>query len=193
MLKKLMAVFFCLALFMLSGCSESRRIDTAALAEDVTVDSINGQTIYSFYLLSSDEAPWAIDIPADSFEQACELARQKYIPNISLPKIKMLMINSNIYKQTMRRDIEYISTQSAFSPIMNVTLCDSGTIKAMKEDKRVPEIIENELRLIKEDTDRISTNCVSVFNSIVNDKDGFAVSYISSDTELKIDTINIIV
>lgn len=193
MLKKLMAVFFCLALFMLSGCSESRRIDTAALAEDVTVDSINGQTIYSFYLLSSDEAPWAIDIPADSFEQACKLARQKYIPNISLPKIKMLMINSNIYKQTMRRDIEYISTQAAFSPIMNVTLCDSGTIKAMKEDKRVPEIIENELRLIKEDTDRISTNCVSVFNSIVNDKDGFAVSYISSDTELKIDTINIII
>ena len=76
---------------------------------------------------------------------------------------------------------------------MNVTLCDSGTIKSMKEDKRVPEIIENELRLIKEDTDRISTNCVSVFNSIVNDKDSFAVSYISSDTELKIDTINIII
>lgn len=192
MLKKLLCILLSLSMLALSGCSKSRRIDTAALAEDVSVDLADGQIIYTFYLLSSDEEPWPIEIPADSFEQACLLAREKYIPNISLPKIKLLMINEKIYKNTLRQDIEYISSQPELSPLIYVALCDFETTENMKKDKRVSEIIENELLLIKDGDKSVSTNCLSVFNSLIQDRNKLCVSYISSEKELKVDIINII-
>lgn len=192
MLKKLLCILLGLSMLALSGCSKSRRIDTAALAEDVSVDLADGQIIYTFYLLSSDEEPWPIEISADSFEQACLLAREKYIPNISLPKIKLLMINEKIYKNTLRQDIEYISSQPELSPLIYVALCDFETTENMKKDKRVSEIIENELLLIKDGDKSVSTNCLSVFNSLIQDRNKLCVSYISSEKELKVDIINII-
>lgn len=192
MLKKLICIFICFSMLALSGCSESRRIDTAALAEDVSVDLADGQIVYTFYLLSSDENPWPIEIPAQSLEQACLLARQKYIPNISLPKIKLLMINEKLYKAVLKQDIEYISSQPELSPLIYVALCDGQTAENMKTEKRVSEIIENELLLIKDSDKSVSTNCLSVYNGIIQDNNSLCISYISSQKELKIDTINII-
>lgn len=174
-----------------SGCSESRRIDTAALAENVSVDTVDGKTVYTFFLLSSDDKPWGIDIPAESFEEACNLAENRYIPNISLARIDMIMINKNLYKDVMKSDIKYISTQPVYSPNLKVTLCDSNTIKRMKEEKRVPEIIDNELRLTENSTEKVNTACLSVFNRFFESNDDFRVAYISAEKELKIETIKI--
>lgn len=191
MRNKLIILTLCFASVLFSGCSESRRIDTAALAENVTVDEIDGRTVYTFFLLSSEDKPWGIDIPADSFEEACNLAKNRYIPNISLARIDMIMINEELYKEVMKSDIEYISTQPVYSPNLNVTLCDSNTIKRMKEEKRVPEIIDNELMLIESSTEKVNTTCLSIFNSFSERNDDFSVAYISAEKELKIETMKI--
>ena len=102
---------------MLSGCNNSRQIETASIIKNVSVDRRGGQVVYTFYRLSSSEKPWGIDVPADSFEQACALARERYIPNLSLAKLELLMLSEDVYRQVMQDDVDYISTQASFSPI----------------------------------------------------------------------------
>ena len=194
MSKKIVALllcFICCVSVLFSGCSEARRIDTAALAENVTVDTVDGKTVYTFFLLSSEDKPCGIDVPADSFEEACDLAENRYIPNISLARIDMIMINKELYKDVMKSDIEYISTQPVYSPNLKVTLCDSNTVKRMKEEKRVPEIIDNELMLTENSTEKVNTTCLSIFNSFSESNDDFSVAYISAEKELKIETMKI--
>ena len=157
----------------------------------MTVDTVDGKTVYTFFLLSSEDKPWGIDVPADSFEEACDLAENRYIPNISLARIDMIMINEELYKDVMKSDIEYISTQPVYSPNLKVTLCDSNTVKRMKEEKRVPEIIDNELMLTENSTEKVNTTCLSIFNSFSEGNDDFSVAYISAEKELKIETMKI--
>ena len=49
----------------------------------------------------------------------------------------------------MKDDIEYISTQSFFSPKLYVTLSDINTIKGMREDKEQGERIQEQIILLK--------------------------------------------
>ncbi len=191
MTKKIISLCLCVGILLLSGCSKSRHIDTAALAENVTVDVVNGETVYSFYLLSSEKSPWKIDIPATSFKSACKLAQEKYIPNLSLAKIDMMLINEKIYKSNLKQDIGFVSSQSEFSPVAYVALADSATLERMQTDKKVPHIIENELEQLKNNTDSISTNFLSVYNSMTNDKDGFFIPCINSNNELRVEIMKI--
>ena len=103
----------------------------------------------------------------------------------------MIMINEELYKDVMKSDIEYISTQPVYSPNLRVTLCDSNTVKRMKEEKRVPEIIDNELMLTENSTEKVNTTCLSIFNSFSESNDDFSVAYISAEKELKIETMKI--
>ena len=51
------------AAVMLSGCNNSRQIETASIIKNVSVDRRGGQVVYTFYRLSSSEKPWGIDVP----------------------------------------------------------------------------------------------------------------------------------
>ena len=159
------------AAVMLSGCNNSRQIETASIIKNVSVDRRGGQVVYTFYRLSSSEKPWGIDVPADSFEQACALAREQYIPNLSLAKLELLMLSEDVYRQVMQDDVDFISTQASFSPIAYVTLCDDGAIERIKE---------------------VNINYLSIFNNFARrGEDSFTVPFISSEKELKVSEFEI--
>ena len=75
----------CSMAFLLTGCSNSRQIESAAIIENVTVDRQDGGLVYTFYRLTSGDTPWGIAVSAKSFEEACRRASlsdfiRKHIP-----------------------------------------------------------------------------------------------------------------
>lgn len=173
------------AVFLLTGCTNSKPIDKASIAESVTLD----KNEYTFYILSSEEIPEGIKIKAKSFKNACELAKRKYIPDLSLAKLDLFIINEKIYNDVMKEDIEYISTQPFFSPKLYVTLSDINTIKGMKEDKEQGEKIKEQIILLKNKEDDLSTNCLSIYNNIVyKSTNEFKATYITTKDEMRADT-----
>ncbi len=184
---RLCIVLICLSAVMLSGCQSSRKIETAQIIENVTISERNGQTLYTFYILSSADTPLKTEIPAGSFEQACELAQNQYIPNISLSKLELLMIEEHLIDRVLKTDIEYISTQPSFSPSAFVALCDSKTIDKFSESTREQDLIEEQLILLKKNNPDVSINYLSVFNHFESEKTNeFRVGTLSFDGELKI-------
>lgn len=189
---KLSILLMCITALMLGGCNNSRQIESASIIENVSVDEKDGQRVYTFYLLTSDEKPWGISVVANSFEEACGLAKEQYIPNLSLAKLELLMINEKIYSDVMQKDVEYISTQPSFSPIAYVTLCDSGTMKKFGETNRTQMLIEDQLVMLKKNNPDVNINYLSIFNNYANkDEDEFMVPYVSSDNELKVSEFKI--
>ena len=180
------------AAVMLSGCNNSRQIETASIIKNVSVDRRGGQVVYTFYRLSSSEKPWGIDVPADSFEHACALARERYIPNLSLAKLELLMLSEDVYRQVMQDDVDYISTQASFSPIAYVTLCDDGAIERIKETNRTQSLMEEQLILLKKNNPSVNINYLSIFNNFARrGEDSFTVPFISSEKELKVSEFEI--
>ena len=55
MLRRIMCFALCFCVLPLSGCSKARHIDSAALAETITVERRGSAKIYTFYLLSGKE------------------------------------------------------------------------------------------------------------------------------------------
>lgn len=188
MYKKLMCVVISALLLMLTGCKGTKQIDKASIAETVTVD----ENTYTFYLLSGEDAPQGVSVDAVSFEEACNLAKKKYIPNLSLSKLELLIINEKIYKDVLEKDIEYISEQPEFSPLMYVTLSDKNTIELISKDKKVPTLIEEQIIQLKNNNDDVNTNSLSIFNNFSSSlNDEFSVSYINSNKEIKAEKIEI--
>lgn len=179
-----------LVIFLLTGCTNSKPIDKASIAESVTVD----KNEYTFFLLSSEETPEKIKINAKSFRNACKLAKEKYIPDLSLAKLELFIINEKIYKDVLKEDIEYISSQPFFSPQIYVTLSDINTIKGMSEEKNQSKKIEEQIILLKNKNKDLNTNCLSIYNNIVDKKTkGFKISLITSQSEMRADSRKIII
>lgn len=184
---RLCIVLICLSAVLFSGCQSSRKIETAQIIENVTISEKDGQTLYTFYILSSADTPIKTEIPADSFEQACELAQNQYIPNITLSKLELLMIEESLIDRVLKTDIEYISTQPSFSPSAFVTLCDRKTLEKFAESTREQDIIEEQLILLKKNNPAVNINYLSVFNHFETKKTSeFLVGTVSFDGELKI-------
>ncbi len=178
------------AIFLLTSCTNSKPIDKASIAESVTVD----KNEYTFFILSSEETPEKIKVNAKSFREACELAKEKYIPDLSLAKLELFIINEKIYKDVLKEDIEYISSQPFFSPQIYITLSDINTIKGMNEDKKQGEKIEEQIILLKNKSEDLNTNCLSVYNNIVDKKTKeFKIPLITSQDEMRVDTRKIII
>ncbi len=187
--KKLILLFLSF-IFLLTGCTNSKPIDKASIAESVTVD----KNEYTFFILSSKETPEKIKVNANSFRDACKLAKEKYIPDLSLAKLELFIINEKIYSDVLKEDIEYISSQPFFSPQIYVTLSDNNTIKGMNEDKKQSEKIEEQIILLKNKSENLNTNCLSIYNNIVDKKtEGFRIPLITSQDEMRADTRKIII
>lgn len=192
MFKKLLCIILCILSVCLTGCTSSKQIDKASIAETVTANEASGQRVYTFYLLSSADSPEGISVPANSFKEACRLAKDKYIPDLSLSKLELLIIEENIYKDVMKKDIEYISEKASLSPLLYVTICDKNTIKRISEDKKTPELIEEQILLLKNKNNDVNINSLSIFNNFSQvHNEEFCVSYINSQNELKADKIEI--
>lgn len=186
MAKRALIVVLCVLSLILCGCSSTKEIDKASLAETVTAGEKNGKIYYTFYLLSGEEKPKFASVPASSFEEACALAKKEYIPNLSLSKLELFITEENISTKTLKKDVEYIAKTPYFSPLMYVTLCDSRLIENLTADKEIPTLIEDHIILLKNKNKGISENCLSIFNNFFSaDNKEFSVSYINSEKELK--------
>lgn len=177
----------CSMVFLLTGCSNSRQIESAAIIENVTVDRQDGRPVYTFYRLTSGDEPWGIAVSARSFEEACRLASEEYIPNLSLSKLELLLISEDAADAVMTTDLPYISTQPFFSPVAYLTLCDDRTIEAFRKTNRTQRLIEQQLILLKNHNPSVSIDYLSVFNHLAADRaEGFLVPFVYSEKELKI-------
>ena len=191
-MRRAISILLTVVTVIFTGCSNSRQIETASIIKNVSVDRRGGQVVYTFYRLTSAQKPWGIDVPADSFEQACALAGEKYIPNLSLAKLELLMLSEDVYEQVMQDDVDYISTQASFSPIAYVTICDDGAIDRIKETNRTQTLIEEQLILLKKNNPSVNINYLSIFNNFAREgEESFTVPYISSKKELKVSEFKI--
>ena len=128
----------------MTGCKSSHKIETASIIENVSVHKQDGQLVYTFYILTDSDTPNAVAISANSFEEAQSLAAEKYIPDMSLSKLELLLIEKEACNDVMQSDIEYISTQASFSPIAYVALCDEATIRLIEEMPRLKRGAEHD-------------------------------------------------
>lgn len=184
---RLCIILMSLSLLTLTGCRNSRKIETASIIENVAISQENGKPRYTFYTLTSGDKPWGISIPADSFEEACELAEKEYIPNLTLSKLELLMIEDSVVDNVLKTDIEYISSNSSFSPVAYVTLCDRKTIEKFNETTREQDLIEEQLILLKNNNPNVNINYLSVFNNFESaENKEFSVGYITCTDELKV-------
>lgn len=192
-MRRLCTLFFALTIAAaLSGCSYETRIDKASIAETVTVQKGEKGYIYSFFMLSDSDAPESVSIECSDFEQACALARQKYIPDLSLTKLELFIVSDEVYRQTLYDDVAFMAAQYYISPKAYVSVADEKTMNFISESKELPEKIEKHIILQKNKDEGLSVNLLSIFNSFGNRENmDFNISYINSDEELKISSIKI--
>lgn len=172
---------------LLTGCNNSRQIESAAIIENVSVDRRDGRLVYTFYRLTSDDKPWGISVCAQSLEEACRSASAAYIPNLSLAKLELLLISEDASEAVIQTDLPYISTQPFFSPVAYVTLCDDGTMEAFEKTNRAQRLIEQQLLLLKHQDPAVNIDYLSVFNHLAAGREeGFLVPFVYSEKELKV-------
>lgn len=190
MLKKLLIILTIIP-FVLTGCKSSHKLETASIIENVSVHKQDGQLIYTFFILTDSDTPNAVAINANSFEEAQSLAAEKYIPDMSLSKLELLLIQKDAREDVMQKDIEYISTQASFSPIARVAVCDSSVIEEMRRKSEVQNTIKNLIILCKKNNSNVKTDYLSVFNSFYGGGKTVTVPYISGKGELRVSAMEI--
>lgn len=188
MKRKLFCVFIAAVVLCLPGCSDSHRIETAAVIETVSVSSQNGELCYTFYRLSSKEEPPKTVIAASDFRQACRLAENKYIPHLSLSKLRLLMVDKSLDEKILSRDIAFISTQTYFSPVAYVCLCDKAALERVAEHREAQSLVEQQLLLCRRNNPQVHINYLSIFNALARkDTNGVTLACVNSYKELKTD------
>ncbi len=193
MFKKIITLILaCLIISLMTGCNDEKRIDKAAIAETVTVCEVNGKIIYSFYMLGSEEKPEAASVEASSFEQACSLAEEEYIPNLFLAKLELFIVQDKLCNKILYNDINYMSRSYLISPNTIVAAAGEEVMKFISDSKEAPIKIENYIILNEKNNADVKVSLLSILNSFNSLKqEDFAISYINSQKELKIDKLKI--
>lgn len=65
--KKTILILLCISSILFTGCSSSKQVDKASIAETVTVGEKDDKICYTFYMLSSSDTPVFTSVFADSF------------------------------------------------------------------------------------------------------------------------------
>ncbi len=180
------AAILLLLILLLTGCDSARKIETASIIENVSVGRRGGELYYTFYRLSSDEKPPETVIAAESFEEACRLAKEKYIPHLSLAKLRLLLVERELKDSVMPRDIAYISTQTYFSPVAYVALCDAASLEKSGESAKALSEVEQQLLLCQKNNPQVKLSYLSIYNSLQRGGE-VSIAYLNSDKEIKTD------
>lgn len=180
--------------FLFSGCTGTRQIDKASIVETVSVSQQEDSILYTFYLLEDTEKVESTVVKADSFEKACKLAEEKYIPNAVFDKVELFLVDEKIYSEILLNDLKYVSKQSDISPLMYISICDNDTFDRIKEEKELPEQIRNHIDMLKKKQSKVNINALSIFNHIKSNKHSdMYVSSISCKEEIVASEIKITV
>lgn len=192
-MRRFCVIIFTLAFaFSLSGCSYETRIDKASIAETVTVKKGENGFVYSFYMLSNSEEPESVSIEGENFEQACDMAKRKYIPDLSLTKLELFIASDDVYNDIFYNDISFMASQYYISPRAYIAVADDNTMKFISESNEAPEKIEKHIVLQKKEDKETKVNLLSIFNNFTDKENSdFNIFNISSDKELKISPLKI--
>lgn len=192
-MRRFFVMIFTLAFaFNLSGCSYETRIDKASIAETVAVNKGKDGFVYSFYMLSDSEEPEFVRIEGENFEQACDMAKKKYIPDLSLTKLELFIVSDEVYNDILYSDVSFMASQYYISPRLYIAAADDNTMKLISESKETPIKIEKHIVLQKKKDKETKVNLLSIFNNFSDrENSDFNIFYISSDKELKISPLRI--
>ena len=91
--------------------------------------------MYNFYLLENSEDVQGVSVEADSLEKAVISAKKAYIPALTLSKLELYLIDSNLGEKTLKTDIDYISKETAISPLTYTALSDTKTLQLFQKIK----------------------------------------------------------
>jgi hypothetical protein len=181
--KKLFLLSIMAIVLILGGCSNSNRIDTSSLVQTITAENKSGKTVYNFYLLENSEDVQGVSVEADSLEKAVISAKKAYIPALTLSKLELYLIDSNLGEKTLKTDIDYISKETAISPLTYTALSDTKTLQLFSK-------VKEHIVLLKNNNNNLSVTSLSIFNNFKGKNNGYlSICYISSDKELKADIV----
>ena len=185
--KKLFLLPIMAIVLILGGCSNSNRIDTSSLVQTITAENKSGKAVYNFYLLENSEDVQGVSVEADSLEKAVISAKKAYIPS----KLELYLIDSNLGEKTLKTDIDYISKETAISPLTYTALSDTKTLQLFSKDKNALEKVKEHIVLLKNNNNNnLSVTSLSIFNNFKGKNNGYlSICYISSDKELKADIV----
>ena len=145
--------------------------------------------MYNFYLLENSEDVQSVSVEADSLEKAVISAKKAYIPALTLSKLELYLIDSNLGEKTLKTDIDYISKETAISPLTYTALSDTKTLQLFQKIKRTEKVKEH-IVLLKNNNNNLSVTSLSIFNNFKGKNNGYlSICYISSDKELKADIV----
>lgn len=188
--KKLFLLPIMAIVLILGGCSNSNRIDTSSLVQTITVENKSGKAVYNFYLLENSEDVQGVSVEADSLEKAVISAKKAYIPALTLSKLELYLIDSNLGEKTLKTDIDYISKETAISPLTYTALSDTKTLQLFSKDKNALKKVKEHIVLLKNNNNNLSVTSLSIFNNFKGKNNGYlSICYISSDKELKTDIV----
>lgn len=187
-MRRMICLLLALLPAFLTGCQSARRIETASVIENVSVQRRGGALCYTFYLLSDSEKPDSVTVCAPSFEQARTLAERSYIPHMTLAKLELLLIEEEVRQDVMKGDIDYIATQASFSPQAHIALCDEKTLLRLQREAAAQSLIERQIDLLREEHPQVKSDCLSVFNSYARGE-SFEVPLITCDRELRVSLV----
>lgn len=193
MIKKLCLIpLFAIAL-ILGGCSHSNRIDTSSLVQTITAENKSGKTVYNFYLLENSEDVHSVSVEAESLEKAVISAKKTYIPMLTLSKLELYLIDSNLGEKALKTDINYISKESTISPLTYTTFSDTKTLQLFSKDKEALKKVKEHIVLIKNNNNELSVTSLSIFNNFNGKNNGYlSICCISSEKELKSEIVKIV-
>lgn len=187
--KKLFLLPIMAIVLILGGCSNSNRIDTSSLVQTITVENKSDKAVYNFYLLENSEDVQGVSVEADSLEKAVISAKKAYIPTLTLSKLELYLIDSNLGEKTLKTDIDYISKETAISPLTYTALSDTKTLQLFSKDKNALKKVKKHIVLLK-NNNNLSVTSLSIFNNFKGKNNGYlSICYISSDKELKADIV----
>ena len=193
MIKKLFLIPFFAIVLIFSGCSNSNRIDTTSLVHTITAEDKSGKTVYNFYLLENSEDVQSISVEAESLEKAVVSAKENYIPMLTLSKLELFLIDSELGEKTLETDIKYISRESMISPLTYTAFSDSKTLQLFSKDKDALKKVKEHILLLKNNAKGLSVTSLSIFNNFKGENNGYlSICYISSEKELKADIVKIV-
>ena len=181
--KKLFLLPIMAIVLILGGCSNSNRIDTSSLVQTITVENKSDKAVYNFYLLENSEDVQGVSVEADSLEKAVISAKKAYIPTLTLSKLEF-------GEKTLKTDIDYISKETAISPLTYTALSDTKTLQLFSKDKNALKKVKKHIVLLKNNNNNLSVTSLSIFNNFKGKNNGYlSICYISSDKELKADIV----
>lgn len=191
--KKLFLLPIMAIVLILGGCSNSNRIDTSSLVQTITAENKSGKAVYNFYLLENSENVQGVSVEADSLEKAVISAKKTYIPALTLSKLELYLIDSNLGEKTLKTDIDYISKETAISPLTYTALSDTKTLQLFSKDKEALKKVKEHIVLIKNNNNELSVTTLSIFNNFNGKNNGYlSICCISSEKELKSDIVKIV-